>query len=456
MAGIGFEMRRAIAAGPGFLGKVRVYVSAGLIAAGPWLVTVATLCTLGILSPYVTGAADFTLFRVLVTYSAVFSLLVVGTIQLPVTRQLADLLYDRSHANVLPAFGATLLGVGVFQVIVGTTYCVFADLPRDVAFAAVTLYVVNSFGWLTLIWLGVVRDYDTIMRAFVTGGLATLLLLLMPGVGESLFGLLAVYALGQSLTLVLLVRPIVRGVEPGDEREFGFWRKIGSLPRLVLVGILFNAAAWSDKLLFWIVDGVSYGPLFRYHPLYDSCSFLAYATIVPSLAINLVQLETDFYQHYRGYYQGMLDGENLTQLAVGRERILRSLREGAIKLLRVQSYITVTSIILAPGLMELLQMPPAATQTFRLMCIGSFFHVLLMLTLLVQLYFDLRSDALISCFVFLVLNAVLAKWSLDAGPWTYGAGYAGAALGALLVAFGLLQRSLKKLEYLTFANQLNL
>jgi uncharacterized membrane protein len=58
-----------------------------------------------------------------------------------------------------------------------------------------------------------------------------------------------------------------------------------------------------------------------------------------------------------------------------------------------------------------------------------------------------------SCGVLLVTNLGLAIWSVNTGMETYGSGYALAGLVAMAVAYELLQRSLSKLEFITFARQ---
>ena len=43
MAGIGFDLRRLVEQESGLFSRLRAYAAAGLIAAGPWIVTMASL-----------------------------------------------------------------------------------------------------------------------------------------------------------------------------------------------------------------------------------------------------------------------------------------------------------------------------------------------------------------------------------------------------------------------------
>ena len=73
--------------------------------------------------------------------------------------------------------------------------------------------------------------------------------------------------------------------------------------------------------------------------------------------------------------------------------------------------------------------------------------------MLMQLYFDLRGQALTTTIVFFVLNGGLAWWSVDRGVESYGIGYAIASFLSLLLGYTLLHRSLERLDHLTFTNQ---
>jgi uncharacterized membrane protein len=453
MAGIGFELRRMIDQREGFAGKVRAYVCAGLISSGPWIMTILTLTILSAAGPYLGGVEGYATFRALVTYAYAFSLVVVGVGQLAVTRRVADLLYAHAYARVLPAFNASIAVFGGVQAAIGTGFCVLAGFPATLAVVAVALYVIVSLTWLALVWLSVTREYDEVLRAYVYGLVVALACLCVPGLAKGTEGLLAAYTAGQALTLALLVRVILRGMESGGARDWSALASVKAFPALVGIGVLYNAAIWVDKMIFWFRDGTGPHPFVRYHPLYDTCCFLSYVTVVPALAVNLVRLETSFYEHYRAYYGAILGGMPLRVIEEKRQRMFEDLQEGGVRLLRVQGAITAACILFATPLMRLLEMPETSARIFRLTCLGAFFHVLLLVTVLMQMYFDFRKQALATAAVFFGLNALLAGWSVGAGMATYGVGYAVASFLTLLFGYTLLHHGLERLDFLTFTNQ---
>ncbi|HEX5138528.1 MAG TPA: exopolysaccharide Pel transporter PelG [Planctomycetota bacterium] len=453
MAGIGFELRRMIDERRGFVAKVRAYSCAALIASGPWLMTILTLTLLNVAGPYLGGDEGYSLFRALVTYAFAFSLILQGIVQMAVTRWVADALYGKRYEDVLPAFAACIAITGLLHAVIGTAFCTWAGFAPRLSLLAVTLFTIIGMTWIALIWLSLVRQYDDVLRAYVYGTLVAMMGVLLVFLSQGTEPILAAYTAGQAFTLVLLLRTILRGMDTGEKRDYRVFKSLVSFPVLAGVGFAYNAAIWVDKMIFWFADGIGPHRLVRYHPLYDTCSFLAYLTVVPALALNLVQLETAFYERYRAYYGAILAGSPLAVIERNRTRMFESLREGIVRLLRVQGAITAAVVIFAPLIVQGLELPEIAVRLFRLTCLGAGFHVLLLICILMQMYFDLRAHALATSATFLVLNGVLAWWSVNRGIETYGVGYALASFLTLLLGFVLLHRAMDRLDYHTFTSQ---
>jgi uncharacterized membrane protein len=435
MAGIGFELRRMIDERKGFVAKTRAYLCAGLISSGPWLMTILTLSLLNMTAPLLGAKGGFPMFRALVTYCFAFSLILQGIGQMAITRWIADLLYSHKYQKVLPAFAATLLVTGLVHGGIGALFCSLGGFGVSLGALSVSLFTILGMTWIALTWLSVAREYDEVLRAYIYGTLLSVVGMVFVGLRGDTVGMLSAYTVGQAHTLAHLCRVIVRGMETGGERDFTVFRSLRKFPRLVLLGLAYNTAIWVDKMVFWYSDGVGEHAWVQYHPIYDTCSFLAYLTVVPALAVNLIRLETSFYEYYRAYYGAILGGMPLRIIEDRRRRMFGNLQESTIRLLRVQGAITIAVIIFAPFIIEFLELPPVAKRIFRLTAAGAFFHVMLLLTMLMQLYFDLRKQALATAVVFFALNGGLAWWSVDRGVETYGVGYAVASFLTLLLGY---------------------
>jgi uncharacterized membrane protein len=243
---------------------------------------------------------------------------------------------------------------------------------------------------------------------------------------------------------------VLRGTEPADDSQPLEVGRLLRMRTLWCIGTLYALSTWADKLVFWCLDGAQVLGAIPHHPLYDSCFYLGYATVVPALAVNLVHLETAFYTQYRGYYAAVTGHASLDEIRRRGEGMRGALEHAAGSLLRVQGAFTALCCWFAPEIVELVGLPEFAARTLRLICIGALCHVLLLITVLILLYFDRQRAALRVVVAFLVGNVALAAWSVGAGPLTYGLGYAVAALVALVWGLAELRWTLGRLEHLTF------
>ncbi len=453
MAGIGFNLRHLVDGERSLIGTLRGYAAATLVSSGPWVMTMASLWVATLFQDSIGHRSDFDEFRALVTYCFAFSLLVVGSLQMPLTRGLADLLFRQQYDAVLPAFVSALLAVGLIQLAVGGAYAFACGFDVRLTFVFCALFVVVGMSWIALVWLTCIRKFDAVLTAYGLGLLVSYAAMWTVDAKLGVTGAIGAYALGQAIALVLLVAAIVRGTEAPGRRDASIFKSLTRYPSLVLVGLAYSGAIWIDKIVFWFADGIGNHPFVRYHPLYDTCSFLAYITVLPALALNLIQVETSFYERYRDYYASVLGGARLGEIREKRAAMAEALREGGVRLLRVQGAITGACVVFAPWIIEQIAMPAAAVRVFQLACVGSGLHVFTLIGILILMYFDLRKDALTCAATFLCLNGVFAWVSLQLGVRSYGAGYALASLLALLLTLHLVTRALRELDYRTFISQ---
>lgn len=449
MAGIGFDLRRLCLEEQGVFGRFRAYATAGLLAAGPWLVTMASLWLVRIVGAHF-AFADIDRFLSLASMVFAASLVTTGGLQMAATRWLADTLYEGNYGALVPAFAKLFVWVAALQAVSACAVCLASGLEPRLVTPVVLLYVAVSLSWLAFVWLSLIRQHDKILLTFVLGGLVFLGALLLLGSATSLHALLWTYALANCLVVAVLGVLVLRGTEAADEERSVELRALFRQRTLWWVGTCYALSLWADKFVFWWMDGVDVAGV-PSHPLYDTCFYIAYATVVPAMAVNLIHVETDFYEHYRGFYGAVEGHATLTDIRQRGQRMRQSLERAAVMLLRVQGAVTFVCFWFAPELARFAGLPEFAAHTLRLALIGAFCHVLLLLTVLILLYFDRRRAALRTTLLFLVTNVVFAFTSIAVGPDTYGLGYAFAALMALVWGVFELRSTLARIDYVTFA-----
>lgn len=453
MAGIGFELRKILRHDT-FVSELKAYAYSALVSSGPWVMSVSCLAILGLYR--IPGIADFDheVFRATVTTTFAFSLIYVGIYQLVFTRYLADRFYENDERITIATFITFSAFVLVGGMILAFFFYLFFPLPPLYKMIAIILYEIVCMIWVSMIFISAVKNYDTIVYAFAVGVTISILGSIFIGRYFGICGYLLGYTIGQAVILFWLLARLLVEFPPSDHWNSDVLPYFKKYWDLAAIGFLYNLAIWVDKFVFWhSPSGRVIVKAFITHDLYEIPAFYSYLTIIPTLAIFLVRIETDFYDHYRAYYSKVtgkapLDTilEEKTKMA---KMIIRSIRDVFV----LQGGITLLCIIFAAELIEVAGMSPMHVPIFRICLIGSFLLVMLSITIIVLFYFDLRMRVLITVVVLLILNTVLSYLTTVWGYQFYGYGYTYAYFVSLILAFYMLYDGVKNLEFITFARQ---
>ncbi len=453
MAGIGFRLKRLIAKET--FGWLRAHLFGSVLSSGPWLLSIGTLATLAFLSRNVVGRPEHDLFRAIVVYSYTFSLIITGGVQMVVTRHLADELYLGYLGALKAIYRWTVAATALGHLVVACAFYGLApDLPLTVRLSGIVLFVVVGCSWIAMIFLGAAQDYASVAAAFLGGSVLSVGAALGLGALWGLAGYLGGFVLGLAAFFFVLNARIEREF-PATSTLQGL-RLLGSFrryPELALAGLLYNGAIAADRLIFWASPEGWRVTSWFYGSVYDTPVFLAYLSVVPSLAIFLVSAETDFYDRYRHYYGMVTKHGTLRQMLEAKAAMADSLRESLKRLLTVQVPVTLTLMAVAPWIVNAMGMQRIQIGILRATLVGALLHALTLFGIIVLLYFDRRRAALEVSGVLLAGNVLLTAASLQLGPRFYGVGYPLAALCSCAWAYWRLEGTLNDLEYLTFTSQ---
>lgn len=453
MAGIGFRLRE-MAQRKTFIEWLKLYSYSAVIFSGPWLISILALAAL---STFVVPSVlehDVRLFVVIVVYIYCFSLIMTGFIQLVVTRYVSDEFYLRRPESVVPAFIGAVALTSICQTIIGAIALYFADLDLLNKVVALGLYVIVSIIWIEMLFLSASKDYAQVVMAFAVGYLASFIAGQVLGTIFGLEGLTIGFLVGQVTLSVLLMYRIFSEYRFGMGFNFKFLSYVRRYPSLVATGVLYNVAIWIDKVIYWYSpSGLHIHGYFYTHFPYDSAMFIAYVTVLPTIAIFLLRVETDFYLSYKNYYGAIIHKASYTQI-LERKRDMANVLISATKTAAIyQGATTSAVIVLMPYLISLLGLDPVLTPVFRVAAGGALFHGALAVLMILLLYFDFRGSALFTASVFFLSNGAFALLATTMGDSAMGYGYLAACLLSFGVGLGVFINRFKNLEYLTFMRQ---
>ena len=198
MAGIGFELRKLLQR-DSYFALVRAYAYAGVISAGPWVLSIVGLAVIGAVSINTAlPTLMVTQFQVSVTYLIASSLIITGVVQLAFTRWVSDQLFARQNTGIVPNFAGVLL---VTNLIAGTLAVMLVFLAFQGESALYRMLMVAGFVtmcdiWVATIFMSGLKFYKTIVVLFGGGYTISVGLALLLG-RWGLEGLLAGYVIGQ-------------------------------------------------------------------------------------------------------------------------------------------------------------------------------------------------------------------------------------------------------------------
>jgi uncharacterized membrane protein len=453
MAGIGFELRRILAEDT-YTSMVKGFLYSTVISAGPWLMSVLCLAGLGIYSIAFLGFEERQTFSSTVVYMFAGSLVGTGLIQMVITRYLSDRLYHGEREALTESFVPVILVTCLIQIPLAVGVLWGAPLSPAFKVSAGVGFLIISLIWQAMIFLSASRDYVSIVLAFLVGAAISVVGGLLWGRTHGLLGYISGFVLGQFCILALLVLKVTREFGMPGRWDWSFLRYLFEYPQLVGIGLFYNLSIWVDKLLFGLSP---YGRItaerFPTYNQYDSSMFLAFATMVPAMALFLARTETDFAEVYKRYYDDIFFRRPLRRILESKRAMVDVLAGSFLDLVKLQGLVTFLMVYFADDILKIVDLPYSQTSMFRFGLIGAFMQVLMLFVHVILLYFDLRGTVMGLTLVFLVANILLSAASLALGFPYYGAGFTAACFVGLLAAVVVLYWSVTDLEYITFAKR---
>jgi uncharacterized membrane protein len=462
MAGIGFELNR-LSKRDDLSGIAAAFLHSAFATSGPWLLTVIALALITLFYGMDSlGNADYTLsllnFRGIIVYNFSISLVISAPVFLVMTRYLADHIHVKNVTAAPAAMFESLLITYMLQLPIALFfYAYYFEMPTGMLLAGfANMFLVVSV-WLLGVFLTALKDYIAVTWAFFSGLLVAVISSYFLSAHYDTLGMLIGFNIGLMLTVFWLIArilseyPYVIGTELALKPYFRrYWE-------LAIAGFFYNAAIWIDKWIMWFApEAIILPSNLRFYPDYDNAMFLAYLCLVPAFALFVVNVETQFFHHYRRFYRNVLEHASMRQIRKLATAINDSVLEGSRNLILVQGATCLIAIVLAPQIFELLENVYIQLGIFRIGTLGVFFHGLMLFTTIILQYFDCRRELLWIYAYFFVSNAILTLWiMLFHGFEFYGFGYFLSAVTTFAISVLVLFGHIRQLPYHAFITNNN-
>jgi uncharacterized membrane protein len=451
MAGIGFELRK-LTERDDLAGMVEGYGYAALATCGPWLFTIVALAAIVVLGMPPATPQELATFRLIIIYNFGFSLVLAGPVTIITTRYLANAIHVKDVTQV-PAvmLGALVLIFATAIPIAAPYYLFHVNLDSPTRLAALLNFLLVSGIWLVSVFLTALKNYRAVTLSFAIGMAVGVVGATQLAADWSVAGMLAGFNLGMAVILFTLIARVFAEYPTRADRPFAFLGCFRTYGDLALGALAYNLAVWVDKWVMWMApehEVLRSGMVSC--PDYESAMFLAYLSIVPSIAAFTLTIETGFFEKYVRFYDDIQRHVTYARIESNHKELTRSFLDGARNFLVLQGSICVVGILLAPQLFEWLGVNFGQLGIFRLGLLGAFFHGGFMFLSIMLSYFDQRRTTMLLGVLFLAANGLFTFATTRLGFPYYGYGYFLSALIAFGCAFIVTARLVGRLPYQTF------
>ncbi len=428
------------------------YVYAAFLVAGPWLFTMLGIAGLGLARCSV-ACAELPLFRSIVIYNSLFSLVVTSPLAFLSGRYVSDRLHIGQSQCVFYAFTGSLT---VFCLVTLVTiipfYLLAADLDGPSQFAAVQNAFLIGVSWLLIPFLGAIRAHVAMLVAFGCNGLSmTVLGVLLSDPSATV--LLLAFNASFTITDIILVGTFVRQFGTQMERDPDFFKVARARWELPVAGLAYAVGIWVDKVVMWF--GASSGRLsvatvLHTMPSYDTAMFWSQVASIPVIAVAFVHVEPQLTKLLRRFCGRLDQHASLRELTVSMQKLRTCVVSSIATLFVALAIVATMAILISLLFMNELGLRPSYMSILRIALWAMAFHSSSMFCFVFLLYFDLRRQALIVVASYATLNTALTLMLLPFGQQFYGYGSMIAAAVTFMLAFNILLRELPWLHYHAF------
>ncbi len=457
MAGIGFELKKILKEDR-LLSLAKVYGYSAILSSGPWVVSIVAILLVGFINLANYGAdSDVYRFQVVVTYAIALasSLIITGIVQLPLTRYIADLIFNHREDEILPAyFGALALAWMLGLPLVIPFYMwVFEGQSALFIVGVVATFLVLCGVWISSILAASLKYYNGVVWAYFIS--YALIVFVSIYSGDTIEKLIYIFFIGNAFLLVILMTLIIKSYNSTIFFKIDFFLAKNFYWSLAIAGLTYNLGAWVDKFIFWYHPATGYAVIGRLHAsvVYDLPIFLAYLSIIPGMAIFFYRLEADFSEKYDLYYNAVRNGGTLKTIRTYRDDMVYVIRHALHEIIAIQGIVDIILFLSAPYFFHYLHIPQLYLGLLYILTIGAMLQLAFMSVLAILYYLDRKIVAMWLSIAFFLLNALLTFISIDMGPAMFGYGYTISLLIVFTASVIFIRKELERLNYETFMLQ---
>ncbi|MBI6058960.1 exopolysaccharide Pel transporter PelG [Clostridium perfringens] len=433
MAGIGFELKKIIDK-DNIFAQARVYFMSSLITVGPMIICITLFLVMQrLLKNLGASYANIQIFNAVIIYSFLISYISSNGISMLMSRYISDCIYAKKSGCIFESFLGVSIICSIISTIIMSLLLINSPLNLIIKSICFMITIILSLIWLEIIYLSAIKEYLHIVSFFLIGIslviLGTILgieFLNIPPIYSALLFSLAGYIFIAISFMVLLYK--VFGIK--DLRLSNCLKFVCSIDKyyeLLLIGLFLS--------------------------FYDVPSFYAFLSVIPSVVIFTVKIETAIYPKYKDFYNFVRESGSINEIRRAKKILIDTIILHMTHMIKVQFIASFACIVFGFKILPNIGFASDSLEIFGILTLGAISYISMSFLILMLLYFDARKDALQVSLVFFITIVLFSIITVIIGQEYYGYGFFISSLISVVFAFNRINNFFRIIEYRTFASQ---
>ena len=459
MAGIGFELRKAIQQ-ESVAERTGGYIGAAFSCSGSMLVGIIIFILIQTTARHQGILQETTdSFMCYVTNTMFLSMLVVSLLTLVLSRYVSDQLYLQRQERVMPSLiGGICVSTGL-SLLVYVPILLLSDVELSSAILLTCLFLCLNACWLLMTYITLLRDYKQIVKAYLFALILSALILWAVIVLHLLTLTSMIFVLMTCFATVdvFLFRAVYHGFSRQDGSVFRAFLTVRDSTSLIWIGFFMMLGMLGHFWVVWFFSGTSelVDTVFRFGPDYDFPAIVAYFSTIPASIYFVTLFETEFSENYQNYFRLLGHGGTVKEIYAAKENMIDSLYHGFRRLCSIQLITCLLFITVGAKFLDVINigMTDNMLNTFRIFCVGYSVYYIGNVVTLIQLYF-VNEKRVFWTSLFFAAGSNIATFigsRYFSHPW--GIGFTGVALIWTAITVIQLVKFLSKLEFNVLSSQ---
>ncbi len=459
MAGIGFSLKKLFDK-KGLAALCRAYGYAGIICAGPMILGVILLVGMALVA-MLAGMSqhDRELMNCMLTYSLLVSLSVTSWFNMVTTRYVSDMLYEEKMDKIMPSFYGS---AGIMLVVGGLGYGIFlhfSGVPLSYQLACLWFSLILIVVWMEMVYLTALKDYKGIVLAFaislMTGFLLALILVVIGWV--TIVSLMLCVIVAYGMMMVWYYKLLLDYFPKSGGSRYSFLRWFDRYRSLAFTGGFLNIGLFAHLIIMYFgplqvqVQGLFYGA-----PSHDVPALFAFFSILVTTINFVTSVEVRFYPRYRNYYSLFNDNGSIRDIEQAETEMLAVLKQELTFNGHKQLISTLLFVVFGSFVLNYLPlgMTDLSLGIFRFMCAGYGIYAVSNSIMLILLYFEDYTGALLGTAAFAAVSVAGTILQLLYSPVNYyGLGFLSGGIAFYIIVWLRLEWYTKRLPYFLLCRQ---